>query len=165
MSAVIRLESFKKDCLSISRLVITPKTRPQKGEPMFRIGSPANVTRKATKAPDVKPSPNEIWKADCNVRSKARPASVLRKAVGVAISRFVTAGAKAPNKIAITPSITPPIHCRSLAPLETSKALEGPVRHVDTHPKNAATSDPAPHIAVNELTGGECPADRSMMIP
>ena len=142
-----------------------PKTRPQKGEPMLRIGSPANVTRKATKAPDVKPSPNEIWKADCNVRSRARPASVLRKAAGVAISRFVTAGAKVPNKIAITPSITPPIHCRSLAPLETSKALEGPVRHVDTHPNNAATSDPAPHIAVNELTGGECPADRNIMTP
>ena len=120
ITAVRILQSFKKDCLSISRLVITPKTRPQKGEPMFRIGSPANVTRKATRAPDVKPSPNEIWKADCSVRSRARPASVLRKAAGAAISRFVTAGAKVPNKIAITPSITPPIHCRSLAPLETS---------------------------------------------
>ena len=132
---------------------------------MLRIGSPANVTRKATKAPDVKPSPNVIWKADCNVCSRARPASVLRKATGVAISRLVTAGAKVPNKIAITPSIIPPIHCRPFVPLETNKALEGPVRHVDTHPNNAATSDPAPHIAVKVLTGGECPADRSTTIP
>ena len=154
-----------KDCLSTIRLVVTPKTRPQNGDPIFRIGTPATVMRKAIRAPYVKPSPNEIWKADCNVRSRASPASVLRKAAGVAISRFVTTGAKTPNKIAITPSITPPIHCRPFVPLETNKALEGPVRHVDTHPNNAATSDPAPHIAVKALTGGECPADRSTTIP
>ena len=144
---------------------MTPKTRPQKGEPIFRIGSPATVTRKAIRAPNLKPSPNEFWNADSNVRSRASPASVLRKAAGVAISRFVTAGAKAPNKIAITPSITAPIHCRSVLPLDTSNALEGPVRHVDTHPKSAATSEPAPHIAVKELIGGECPADRNTTIP
>src|SRR5690606_20038259 len=50
-------------------------------------------------------------------------------------------------------------------PDDTSNALVGPVRQVDTAPTHAAGKDHSPHAIAETLTGGLWPAERSTAMP
>ena len=99
------------------------------------------------------------------MRNIARPAKVLRKAAGAAISMDVTVGAMTPNMTAKIPNKIAAIQCRSVRPLDTRMALTGPVRQVEMPPYNAVSTDIKPHDDVTALIGGLCPADLSTTIP
>ena len=73
---------------------------------MLNKGNPPSVTKKAIKPPIGKDGLNAFSKADCNIRSIARPAKVLRKAAGAAISKDVKVGAAIPKIIAKIPRKT-----------------------------------------------------------
>ena len=59
----------------------------------------------------------------------------------------------------------PAVYWRRLSSVAEMMALTGPVRQVDTPPRQAVTIDPAPHATVIASIGGRWPAARSTAIP
>jgi hypothetical protein len=54
------VQTFVKESRSIIKLAMTPKTSPQNGAPILKIGKPASVTRNAISPPSGNVGPKDV---------------------------------------------------------------------------------------------------------